>query len=346
MIIRKNISIEEAHLRKLRNLTEEHGGNLSAAIRDAIDIAYVALQRYGSVQEAISGITSKENKSLSEEYIQSGKCVLLERSIFLWMLKWTKGIPLEIEVIDELLDPLKIVTISDLDKRINEICHASGWKCEVSIFCVDNINPSSVTLVVEGDNEFYRDFVAHIVVMFLVYHKNLDIEVVQKRTTALRIDMKSREQGVAEGAIKHFGYLKEIIKEFTSKNYLWNALAELFSSVNYNMVVLHKNYYEDLLACETSHDAGIFESISGKHISSIPHSDFLIMLKKVHESTHIIDRIELFDHGFNVYHSYKNDRAIEKLRDYYLSLLKANGHEYEARYSKSLIVLNHLCCRS
>jgi len=82
MIIRKNISLEDVHLKKLRSLTEEHGGNLSAAIRDAIEIADAALQRYGSVQEAISGIISEENKSLREEYIETEVCCLKVRFFY------------------------------------------------------------------------------------------------------------------------------------------------------------------------------------------------------------------------------------------------------------------------
>lgn len=105
---------------------------------------------------------------------------------------------------------------------------------------MDNLNPSTVTLVIKGDNEHYRDFLAHLVVMFLVYHKNLDIETLHRRATALRIDLKYRQERTQPiGAIKHFGYLKEIIEEFYSRNYLWKAFAKLFSSVNYNMVVLH-----------------------------------------------------------------------------------------------------------
>jgi hypothetical protein len=42
-----------------------------------------------------------------------------------------------------LLDPLKIKTISELDKHINAISHESGWNCEASIFCMDNMDPET-----------------------------------------------------------------------------------------------------------------------------------------------------------------------------------------------------------
>lgn len=347
MVVRKNISLEHTHLKKLESLTQRHNGNLSAAIRDAIDVTAASLHRYDTVEEAISRITAQKKELTSrEESIETGRNVLVSRPIFLWMLKWTKGIPLEKEIIDELLDPLKIITISELDKKINEISLESGWNCQVSLYCMDDINPSTATVAIAGDNELYRDFLAQLAVMFLVYNKGLDIDVVHRRASAIRIDLKSRDTGTQPVLAKrHFGYLKDVVNEFKSKEDFWRNLVEIYSSVNYNIVSLYKDHYEELLASNTPIDAGIFESISKKHIASIPHLDFLKLLKKTHESLLIIDRIEILENGINVYHSYKNEKAIQKIRDYYLSLLSANGHEYEAKYSTSLMVFNHVCCK-
>ncbi len=348
MVVRKNISLESTHIRKLETLTKRHEGNLSAAIRDAVDISEAALQRYGTIENAISNISSEKKELTSRERsIETGKNVLVSSPIFSWALKWTKGIPLDKEIIDELLDPLKIKTISELDKHINEISRESGWNCEVSIFCMDDINPQTATVAIVGDNEYYREFLAQLVVMFLAYNKGLDIDVVHRRATAVRIDLKERNEGTQpEAAVRYFGELKIPIGEFMSKKDFWRDLVGIYSSVNYNMVSLHKDHYEDILTCNTPLDAVIFESISRKHISSIPHTDFLKLLKKTHESLLIVDKIEIIDNGINVYHNYKNEKAAQKIRDYYISLLRTNGHEYEAKYSTSLIVLNHVCCKN
>jgi len=346
MVVRKNISLEQSHLKKLEPLIEKHKSNLSAAIRDAIDITEVSLHRYGTVEEAMSNISAEKRELTSrEESIETGRNVLISRPIFLWMLKWTKGIPLEKEIVDELLDPLKIVTISELDKKINEISSESGWGCKVSLYCMDDINPSTATVAVSGDNELYRDFLAQLVVMFLIYNKGLDIDVVHKRATAVRIDLKSSEKGEQPlAAKKYFGFLKDVMSEFKSKEDFWKNLVEIYTLVNYNMVSLYKDHYEELLSSNALLDAGIFESISKKHIASIPHPEFLKLLKRTDESLLTVDKIEILDNGINIYHNYKNEKAIQKIRDYYLSLLQANGHEYEAKYSTSLIVLNHVCC--
>ncbi len=348
MVVRKNISLEAIHIRKLEPLTKKHDGNLSAAIRDAINIAEAALNRYGTVENAVTSIAAeKKEMTPREKSIETGKNVLLGSPIFQWMLKWTKGIPLDEEILDELLDPLKIKTVSELDRRINEISHESGWNCEVSIFCMDEIDPANATVAVAGSSDLSRDFLAQLVVMFLVKNKDLDIDVVHTRATTVRIDLRKRNEGeYPVAAKKYFGYLKESLDEFVSKKDFWKNLIEIYKSVDYNIVSLYKDHYEGILACNTPLDSGIFESISKKHMSSIPHPDFLKMLKKTHESLLIIDKIEILDNGINVYHSYKNEKAVQKIRDYYLSLLKENGHDYEAKYSTSLIVLNHICCRS
>lgn len=348
MVIRKNISLEPSHIKKIEYLTNRHNGNLSAAIRDAIDIADVSLRRYGSVEEAISKITSeKKNFDGMEESIMTGKNILLSRPIFLWMLRSTKGFPMEKEIIEEVLDPLKITTISDLDAKINKLSIESGLNCQISLFCMDDVNPVTATITISGENEYYRDFMAQLVVMFLAYNKGLDIEVIHKRATSTRIDLKLREKGTQpESSIRNFGYLRDAIKEFRTKEEFWTNLFKIFGSVNYNMTSLYKGNYEELLEGNILTDAGLFESISKKHISNIPHREFLELLKKTEESLMLIDKIEILENSINIYHNFKNERSLQNIRDYFLSLLKANGHEYEAKYSTSLIVLNHICCRS
>lgn len=346
MVVRKNISLEETHLKKIEPLNRKHDGNLSAAIRDAIDIAEVALHRYGTIENALSSISSeKKEMTPMEKSIETGKSVLLCSPIFQWMLKWTRGIPLDDEILDEQIDPLQIKTISGLDRRINEISRESGWNCEVSIFCIDDINPENATVTIAGNNELYRDFLAQLVIMFLANNKGMDIDIIHPRATTIRIDLKKRDEGTYPIASrKYFGPLKEAIDEFVSKKEFWKNLIEIYKSVDYNMVSLHKDHYEKILTSSIPLDSGLFESLSKRHILNISHPDFLQMLKKTHESLMVIDRIELLNDGFNIYHSYKNEMAVEKIRDFYLSLLKANGHEYEAKYSTSLIVLKHICC--
>jgi len=347
MVVRKNISLEEEHITKLDKLVEMNEGNTSAAIRDAIDISDVALKQYGSVKSAISKISSSDKELTSrEQSIETGENVLLSSPIFAWMLKGTKGMLMDNEILNELLDPLKIKTTSELDTLVNVLSHESGWNCKVSIYCKDNTNPETATVEIMGDNELYRDFVAQLVVMFLVRNKNLDIDTAYRRATSTRIDLKSRaDETEPESATKYFGNMTDILEECVMKESFWKKLIEIYHSVNYHMVSIYKDQYEDLLACNAIHDEGIYESITKKHIKNIPHPEFLRLLKSTHEAMRIVEKIEISDNGFTVYHDYKKEKAIRKLMEYYVSILKANGHEYKAKYSTSLITLRHVCCQ-
>ena len=347
MVVRKNISLEDEDISKLDKLVEMNNGNTSAAIRDAIEISDAALKRYGSVKTAISEISSDKKEITSrEQSIETGENVLLSSPIFAWMLKGTKGRLLDTEILNELLDPLKIKTTSELDTLVNVLSHESGWNCKVSIYCKDNINPETATVEIKGNNELYRDFIAQLVVMFLVNNKNLDINNIYRRATSTRIDLISRVDGTEpKVANKYFGNMTDILEECVINESFWKNLIEIFHSVNHHMVSIYKDQYEDLLAGNTTHDEGMYESITKKHIKSIPHSEFLHTLKNTHESMRIIEKIDISNNGLTVYHDYKNEKAIKKLMEYYVLTLKANGHEYKAKYSTSLITLKHVCCK-
>src|SRR4030043_1800923 len=108
--------------------------------------------------------------------------------------------------------------------------------------------------------------------MFMVHNKGLDIDVIHRRATSTRIDLIKRENGAFWSAANdHFGYIKDALDEFVSKREFWKNLVEIYRSLNYNIVSLHKDQFEDILAGDTPFDEGVFESLSKKHISSIAH---------------------------------------------------------------------------
>ena len=59
-MIRKNISLDDAHLLKLQPFLERHGGNLSAAVREAIELADLALEKHGTPEKAADSLKGSE----------------------------------------------------------------------------------------------------------------------------------------------------------------------------------------------------------------------------------------------------------------------------------------------
>lgn len=51
-MIRKNISLYEEDMKKIRGIVEKHEGNLSAAMREIIDFIDFMLRKFDSLEEA------------------------------------------------------------------------------------------------------------------------------------------------------------------------------------------------------------------------------------------------------------------------------------------------------
>ncbi len=341
MIVRKNVSLDESYLNKIKPLLNAHEGNLSAAIRDAIDLTYTAVKEYGSFEAAQEALNSPQKRlSPIEESVQQGESVVLNRPFFLWLLKSARGLLIDLEIVEELLEPGQLKTISDLDRRMNTLSREWGWDIEVSIYTMDNLNPQTATLSVSGSSELIREFAAQCVSLFLHHYKGLLIENLHRRASSIRVDYSKKGRTVKEC----FGSLQDRAVELQHREDFWTNLIKIYQTLNYDLVVLQREHYENLLLGRTPRDTRLFESLTGNHLDQIPHQTFLETLKKVQETMQIADKIEILPDGINIYHNYKDETAISKLKNYYLELLAENGHTYDAKCSSSLIILKHTCC--
>lgn len=342
MIIRKNIALEQRHINKLKPLLQKNDNNLSAAVRDAIDFADMAINQFGTLKEAKKHLT-KTQRELShlEETIQSGRNVVISYPTLLWFLKYSGGILMDREILEEVLDPLNIDTISELDRKMNEICQEFGWQIKVSLFSMDNLEPDSVTLMVSDGSEALREFVALQIAQFFAYKLNLDVEIMHLRATSMRIDFKKIESnGRFKGLEKYFGYNNQAVNELLQQPTFWRTLVRVHVVTNYNIVSMARDNFADVLANKPLKNTSIIESFMEKHISDIPFQEFLETIKLLHENMGLVEKIEYSDmETIKIYHGYKDEDAIRRLTDFYVYLLESNGHAFRAKYSASLIIL-------
>ena len=75
MLIRKNISLDDKYLKKLQPLLDANNGNLSAAVRDTIEIADTALN-HKSIDEAIKFLKETPAKEELKELSRTEKISL------------------------------------------------------------------------------------------------------------------------------------------------------------------------------------------------------------------------------------------------------------------------------
>ncbi|AKB80484.1 hypothetical protein MSHOH_4001 [Methanosarcina horonobensis HB-1 = JCM 15518] len=132
-MIRKNVSMEDEYLQKLQPFLDKNNGNLSAAIRDAIELADAALQGHESVEDAMEYLTQGSTKypEIRNSLIESGECILISQLSFRWLIENTDGILVDDELVSEIFNPYKIRSVSNLIEYLNKRSLNMGWGIEV-----------------------------------------------------------------------------------------------------------------------------------------------------------------------------------------------------------------------
>lgn len=346
MMIRKHIAIEEEHLKKIEPLIEEHKGNFSAAIRDAIDLTGAMLQRYTNIKNSITAISTgvQEPTTFRDQCLESGRCIMIFSPTLSWLLERTKGIIIDTKVLEDIVDPLIIKSMSELKSYMNFISKEFSWKTDIDIDYDSDFSPNSATLVLTGNYQNRLEFLAEIIALFLAKYKKLGIYAVHRRPSSMQIEFQKTEsvELAYNSVYENFGYLQSMEKELKEKTEFWKKLINIFRETNYNMVTVHKNQYEDLLAGRLPLDIAIIECINKKPIEKTPLAELLNTLKQIYETTHVVDRIDLEENTIKIFHSYRDPLAIKKLKNIFICLIEASGHTFQAEQTSNLIILKQL----
>jgi len=107
------------------------------------------------------------------------------------------------------------------------------------------------------------------------------------------------------------------------------------------MVTVHRNYFEDLLDGKIPAWEVTIENHAKKPIREIPLKEMLHIMKDVFETSRIVERVEIDKDAMILFHSYRDGKAIEKLRKSCHALMEANGHMYDARATTNVVILTH-----
>ncbi len=108
------------------------------------------------------------------------------------------------------------------------------------------------------------------------------------------------------------------------------------------MVTVHRNYFEDLLANKVPSGEIAIEALAKKPLHEIPLVELLPLVKKVYETSGIAGKVEIDKEKITLFHNYRNEAAVEKIKKILLSLLEAGGNFYDARTTANMIVLTHM----
>lgn len=126
------------------------------------------------------------------------------------------------------------------------------------------------------------------------------------------------------------------------KQSFWKKIIEAHVSSCYNMVTIHKNYFEDLLANDMPIGDPMIELTTGRAIRDIPIKELLPAIKDIYENSRIVDMVEIDDTDMILYHNYRNQEAVYKLKRIILALLENSGYSYDAKLASNMIILKHI----
>lgn len=316
----KNISLDNEYLSKLKPYIDKHGGNFSSAIREIIDNA---------------------EKSVIPD---NSSCIY--NPLFNWLLNEIDGRLIPEDLLCTLIHPSLIHKICGLDKYINGKLSELAWNVNVQIDCDNTTSPSSILVTTNGDSQKMR-IVSLMVSQFIVQNSlessPFAVKSINNLGNNIRVELSSvgnKKDGI-KSLINFFGGMEETAKAIKSRTSLWKCLIQRHVISNYQMVTIHKNYYEDMLAGKIPMGETMIEILAKKPIQDIPLNELIPLIKQVYKVSGAVDRVETRNNNLILFHSYRNKDAIERIKKSLIMLMETGGHLYDGKTTANMIVLEH-----
>jgi len=319
MNITRHISLEDEYIEKLKPYADKHNGNFGAALRDMICQA-------GKYDTRINSSA-------------------IDHSLFNWILKEIDEKLLPSEILNEFVDPIMMNSMDKLESYLNRRFEELKWGICITLRSDNDISPGEVLMEIKGDNQKIK-FITSLITQYLVKNslKILPLEVMSVVSTneGMKVELSGSNNKDALLSLEtFFGKTDELVRTIKTRPEFWKSLFNRHLVSNYNMVTVHRNYFEDLLEGKIPAWEVTIENLAKKPIREIPLTEMLHLMKEVFETSRIVDRVEIDKDTLVLFHSYRDRTAIEKIRKSAHALLEANGHMFDARATANIVILTH-----
>jgi hypothetical protein len=336
MTERKSISLEKEYLDMIQPIVEKYRDNFSAAIKEVISFANFMIEKYGSLENA----RQLEDKRFRDEFVGEHRGIIIPMPVLRWLIRNSKGLIPAVEIVEESIDPLEFVSLTEDEKNIRDKVRESGWPLEISVEVGDE--KQELLVKIRGLDPLFNEFAAAVGSLFLANKLGFKVVKFKKMDTLVEVTYEGSEskEEAYESVSQTFGRHQVIFDEISRKPEFWRDLIELYKATDYNLVVLDKREYEHLLSGEEEVcSIEACEKEFGKPIVEISFLDALDWLKKTCKLTGKIDDIVYKDGEIKVYHGFMNDKAIEKLERQYCNILEILGKtEYSATRAYGMLI--------
>lgn len=319
MNITRHISLENEYIEKLKPYTDKHNGNFGAALRDMICQA-------GKYDTRINSSA-------------------IDHSLFNWILGEIDEKLLPSEILNEFINPVMMNSMDNLENYLNRKFEELKWGICITLRSDNDIFPGEVLMEIKGDNQKIK-FITSLIAQYIVKNslKIIPLEVMSVINTneGIKVELSGSNNKDALLSLEtFFGKTDELVRTIKTRPEFWKSLFNRHLVSNYNMVTVHRNYFEDLLEGKIPAWEVTIENLAKKPIREIPLKEMLHLIKDVFETSRIVNRVEIDKDTLVLFHSYRDRAAIEKLRKSAHALLEANGHMFDARATANIMILTH-----
>ena len=327
-MITRHISIEEDYIEKIQYYLDRNNGNIGAAIKEVINQA----EKYNPYNTSAIDI-----------------------SLLNWMLEEIDGTLVSDSVLDELISPDLISSMERLERFVNNRFNNLNWDIKVLLKSDKDILPTNISIEIRGTPKKIK-FVSMILSQYLI--KNLlktspiAIRCVRNHGEYIKMELSKLERTKIgtfttiekesiDSLSNFFGEMDGTLKIIKARPPFWKDLIREHYLTNYNMVTVHRNYFEDLLAGNIPLGEIMIEILAKRPVQDIPLKEMLPLIKHVYETARVVDKVDIDDDSIILYHNYRTKEAADKLKTILVMLLDTNGHLYDAQLSANMIILRH-----
>lgn len=349
MIVRKNISIDQCYVDKLRPFLEKNNGNLSAAIRDTIETASLAMAgRTGENEEKASSKIS-QNAEFRNGLIEEEEFLLVHHTLFEWLVKNTSGLLIDESTVYEIINPYKIKRISDVVSYINLLNEKMGWKIKVDAEYSQGPEPETTSLTFSNGNSCFRGIMAHSLALYLAKQMKLDVQGLFCKSNVTKVYFKRFEfldlQKVPKGLEEHFGCMESTSWEIQKKPEFWKNLIKTYKQQNYQRLSMQRKTFEAFVSGDLPSVAELrrnFELITGKPPAAFTLAEHIIIFKEIYLTDGIGSDIEICTEKGREYvkliHDYSDRKVCESLEKYYSNVFKSINCSFKVTLSPHMIL--------
>jgi len=319
MTITRHISLDDDYVEKMKPFIEKYNGNFGAALREMINLA---------------GKHSLRTNSSA-----------IDLPLLNWTLSEMDGILIPDDILDETINPMLIHSMEELEEYLRRRLLELDWGIDLVLKADRDSYPTDVLLELKGASQRIK-FVACMVSQYLVKNSliqaPLEIKKVTRYTEGIKVELsRSNNKDAQKSLCTFFGGRDEVMKSIKSRPAFWKALIDRHMISNYNMVTVHRNYFEEILANRIPPGEIMIENLAKKPVRDIPLAEMLSHIKDVYETSRIADRVDIDKDTIALFHNFRTKEAIEKLKKSLVLLMESNGHLYDAASVANMIVLRH-----